>query len=116
MVEDGDAVRAALVASLKQFNYQTLEATNGEEALAVMKGRAEQVALVLSDVVMPGMGGIALFHALREKGWQMPMILLTGHPMDKELDQLRAQGLSAWLTKPPSIDRLAQAVADALRK
>jgi len=69
----------------------------------------------LSDVVMPGMGGMALFHALRERGWQMPVILLTGHPMGKELEELRAQGLSAWLTKPLSIERLAQAVADALR-
>jgi CheY-like chemotaxis protein len=33
-----------------------------------------------------------------------------------ELDELHAQGLSAWLTKPPSLDQLAQAVANALRK
>ena len=74
------------------------------------------MALVLSDVVMPGMGGIALFHALRERSWQMPVILLTGHPMDKEFEELRAQGLAAWLTKPPSVERLARAVADALGK
>jgi CheY-like chemotaxis protein len=43
------------------------------------------------------------------------VILLTGHPMDKELEELRAQGLSAWLTKPPSIEHLAQVLADALR-
>jgi CheY-like chemotaxis protein len=65
---------------------------------------------------MPVMGGIPLFHALREKGWQTPMILLTGHPMSKDLEELRAQGLSAGLTKPLSVERLAQAVADVLRK
>ncbi len=115
VVEDGDAVRAALVASLGQLNYQTLEAVNGEAALAVFEEEGERIALVVSDVVMPVMGGIALFHTLRQKGWQMPVILLTGHPMGKELDELRAQGLAAWLTKPPSIERLARAVADALR-
>jgi two-component system cell cycle sensor histidine kinase/response regulator CckA len=138
VVEDGDAVRAALVTTLEQWNYRVLEATNGEGALAMMEKRTDvdrvsgarapaeagrpnralggQVALVLSDVVMPGMGGIALFHALREQGWQMPVILLTGHPMDEELDALRARGLTAWLPKPPSVERLAQAVADALQK
>ncbi len=115
VVEDGDAVRTALVDSLEQWNYQALEAVNGQEALAVMETQGEQIALVLSDVVMPGMGGIALFYALRERGWQTPVILLTGHPMDKELEALQAQGLSAWLLKPPGLKQLAQAVADALR-
>jgi len=72
--------------------------------------------LIVSDVVMPEMGGIALFHALSKRGWQTPVILLTGHPMDKELEALQNQGLSAWLTKPPNLERLAQAIADALRR
>ena len=116
VVEDGKAVRAALVESLKQLNYQTLEAANGEQALAVLEEQREHIALVLSDVVMPVMGGVALFHTLRERGWQVPVVLLTGHPMDEELDELRAQGLRAWLPKPPSLERLAQVVADALRE
>jgi len=115
VVEDGAAVRAALVASLEEWNYRVLEAVNGREALALMEERGEQIALVVSDVVMPEIGGIALFHALREKGWQTPVILLTGHPMGDELDELRAQGLSAWLTKPPSIEQLAWALGEALR-
>jgi CheY-like chemotaxis protein len=116
IVEDNAALRAALVASIEQWNYRALEAANGREALALMEERGEQIALVVSDVVMPGMGGMALFHALREKGWLMPVILLTGHPMDKELEELRGQGLSAWLLKPPNLDHLARAVADALHE
>jgi PAS domain S-box-containing protein len=115
VVEDGDTVRAALVDSLEQLNYRTLAAGNGYQALALMEKQGEQIALILSDVVMPGMGGIPLFHALRQKGWQTPVILLTGHPMEKELQALRAQGLSTWLPKPPSLERLAQAVDEALR-
>jgi YesN/AraC family two-component response regulator len=42
--------------------------SNGQQALALMEARGTQIDLVLSDVVMPKMGGIALFHALREKG------------------------------------------------
>ena len=80
-----------------------------------MDAQGEQIALVLSDVMMPVMGGKALIYALREKEWQTPVILLTGHTIDEELDELREQGLTAWLPKPPSLERLAQAVADVLR-
>jgi len=114
VVEDSKAVRAALVAGLRQLNYQPLEAANGQEALALLEEEGQQVALVLSDVVMPVMGGVALFHTLRERGWQIPVVLLTGHPMDEELDELQAQGLNAWLPKPPRLEHLAQAMADAL--
>ncbi|MFZ5918982.1 MAG: PAS domain S-box protein [Chloroflexota bacterium] len=116
VVEDEATLRAALVASLEQLNYQTLQAVNGEQALAVMEQQREQIDLVLSDVVMPGMGGIALFRALRQRGHQVPLILLTGHAMARELDALREQGLAAWLTKPPRLERLAQEIDSALHR
>lgn len=114
VVEDETALRTALVQSLEYLNYQALEAANGEQALAVMEKHGKQVALVLSDMVMPVMGGIALLHALRQKGWEMPVILLTGHAMGKDFEELRAQGLTAWLLKPLSVERLAQELASAL--
>ncbi len=114
VVEDNDALRAALIEILELLGYRGLGAANGKKALALMEQQGEKIDLVLSDVVMPGMGGLTLLKQLREKGWQTPMILITGHPMEKELEELRSQKLSAWLTKPPSIDQLAQALADAL--
>lgn len=114
VVEDSAVLRNALVKSLEQINYRVLEAANGVEALAVMEEHGEHVALVLSDVVMPAMGGIALFHTLRERGNKVPIILLTGHTVGAELKELRDKGLSAWLPKPPSPEQLAQAIAKAL--
>ena len=114
VVEDDAALRTALAEILETLNYQTLQVTNGREALLLMETQGDQIALVLSDVVMPGMGGIALFHALREKGWRTPVILLTGHPLDRELVALQDQGLNAWLLKPPDIAQLAQTIATAL--
>jgi len=117
IVEDDSTVRPALTTSLAAWNYQALEATNGQEALAVVEKHSGQIALVLSDVVMPVMGGVALLHALRQKGHTMPVVLLTGHPMEQtELDGLRAQGLSAWLSKPPRLEQLAQTIASALHE
>jgi CheY-like chemotaxis protein len=64
---------------------------------------------------MPEMGGIALFHALREQAIPVKFVLLTGHPLKEELATLRAQGLAGWLAKPPNLDALADMVARALK-
>ena len=115
VVEDDAAVRAALVATLEILHYATETATNGHEALAILRTPNHNVALVLSDVVMPQLGGIPLFHTLREEGLALPIILLTGHPIESELEPLYAQGLTAWLSKPPTISQLAQTIAEALK-
>ncbi len=116
VVEDEEVLRFALREILEMLGYRALEATDGESALALIEAQGAQIALVLSDVVMPKMGGVALLQALREKRWETPVILLTGHPVNSELEALRAQGLSDWVTKPPTIERLAQALSDALHR
>jgi two-component system cell cycle sensor histidine kinase/response regulator CckA len=114
IVEDDAVVRKALLDSLEGLNYTVLEAVNGLEALALLEQYGDDVALVLSDVVMPGMGGIALLHALRERDLMVPVVMLTGHPLEKELEDLRAQGIIDWLPKPPQLEDLAMVVAQAL--
>lgn len=44
------------------------------------------------------------------------MVMLTGHPLEKELKSLRAQGLSGWLLKPPRLEQLAEVVAQAIKE
>ena len=97
------------------LGYRVLEAANGRQALDILERHAKEIALVLSDVVMPHMGGIALFHTLKQNHPGIPMVLLTGHAMEDELKELQAQGLSSWLLKPPSPEQLAQTVARVLR-
>ena len=114
VVEDAVDVRQALVDSLEALNYRVLQATNGREALVVLEQHGDEVDLLLSDMVMPVMGGKALLYALREKGLTMPVVMLTGHPLEKEMEDLRAQGMTDWMPKPPELERLAEIVARAL--
>ncbi|MDY7080573.1 MAG: PAS domain S-box protein [Chloroflexota bacterium] len=116
VVEDNAAARRALMESLELLNYRVLEAANGQEALAVLERHGDEIALVLSDVVMPGMGGISLLHVLRERGLEVGVVMLTGHPLEKELESLRSCGMIDWLAKPPDLERLAQVVARALER
>jgi CheY-like chemotaxis protein len=114
VVEDELAVRLAVVESLRWMNYQVLQAADGGEALSILTEKGNRVQLILSDVVMPEMGGIALFHAVREQELNIPVILLTGHPKETELEVLQEQGLAGWLLKPPNMEQLAQMVAQAI--
>jgi PAS domain S-box-containing protein len=116
IIEDNAAAREALGESLVLLNYRVMEARNGQEGLVILEQHSAEIALVLSDVVMPKMGGIALFHALKEQGLKVPMVMMTGHPMEKELDNLQAQGLSGWLLKPTNLEELAIALSQALKE
>lgn len=113
-VEDDVTAREALVGSLELLNYEVLEAANGQEALKMLERHSEKITLILSDVVMPELGGIALLRALRERGLSIPVVMLTGHPLEREMEDLRAQGMIDWLPKPPELEQLAEVVARAL--
>ena len=81
-----------------------------------MEEHQGEVDLALSDAVMPRMSGTASLHALRERGLPVRMVMLTGHPLEKELEDLQARGMIDWLPKPPELERLAAVLARALNK
>lgn len=108
VVEDNVATRQALAESLVLLNYQVMEAGNGRQALTLLALHGNEIGLVLSDAIMPEMGGIALFHALQERSLGIPFVIITGHAMEKDIEDLRALGLRGWLTKPPNLSQLAQ--------
>jgi CheY-like chemotaxis protein len=53
---------------------------------------------------------------MKEHGLEVKVVMLTGHPMEKELESLRMQGMADWLSKPPSLEQLAQVIAETLGK
>ena len=116
VVEDNAALRAAMIDILEMLNYQALSAADGRAALAVLEQHADEIAVVLSDLVMPEMGGQALFHAMRQRGLTLPVVMLSGHPMEHELEALQAQGLAGWMLKPLDGEQLAQVLAQVLDK
>jgi two-component system cell cycle sensor histidine kinase/response regulator CckA len=115
VVEDHAPLRMTLVELVAAWNYHVEAAGNGEDALARVKEAAAPFRLIISDVVMPKLGGVGLLKALRKAGDATPLILLTGHPMGDELEPLREHGLYGWLTKPPDAEQLSRMIAEALQ-
>jgi CheY-like chemotaxis protein len=116
VVEDDAVVRTSVIDLLESWDYVVLMAGDGEEALARLAECDEPVDLILSDVVMPRVGGIAMAEALRQRGNRTPVILMSGHPMGEDRTRLEQAGVAAWLDKPPNRQQLAQAIAGALQR
>ena len=114
VVEDEDAVIETLRASLISLGYQVVKARDGKTALRILDARSPEIALILSDVVMPQMGGEALFERVCQRYPTLPMLLISGHMMEDQLKALRSRGLRGWLLKPPDLEQLAQLVARVL--
>lgn len=115
IVEDNEEIRSALVESLELLNYCPLVAKNGREALSVLASHQQKIALILSDVIMPDMGGIALLDAIRQDKVDLPFVLLTGHPLNNAMKKLQELNLTGWLAKPPDLTSLSHLLANTLK-
>lgn len=111
VVEDETAVRQIMIESLTILNYTVMAAQNGREALNLLQQHKDEINLVLSDVIMPEIGGIALLQAVRELGLNIPFVMITGHAIENDMETLRELGLHDWLVKPPDLSELAHLVA-----
>lgn len=78
LVDDDQAVREALAQELAGLGYRLIQAEDGVAALALLDG-GEPVDLVVSDLSMPGMNGLALVQAAQERRPSLPAIILTGY-------------------------------------
>jgi two-component system cell cycle sensor histidine kinase/response regulator CckA len=115
VVEDDSALRSTIAELLGMWDYAVVQAANGADALTHLDAPSTPIKLIISDVVMPQLGGVGLFHAIRRKGLRIPVLLMTGHPLGDEIDNLRSLGLAGVLAKPPHADQLAAMIKDALQ-
>ncbi|MBN1319055.1 MAG: response regulator [Anaerolineales bacterium] len=113
VVEDNVELLNAVVEGLELLNYRVLQAQNGRVALAVYQ--TEPVSLVLSDLVMPIMGGQALFFALKQQNPLIKMVIMTGHPKGEQVESMLSQGVADWLQKPVDLERLSLVLARLLK-
>jgi PAS domain S-box-containing protein len=100
VVEDDEAARNALGETLLRMNYKIVLAEDGAQALELFEAAREQIALVISDVVMPRIGGMELFRELRKLNPEVRALLVTGYPLGKDTRELLEAGKAGWIQKP----------------
>jgi len=107
LVEDDAAARVASADALRSLGYRVLVAECAEQAWELWVRHGDEIALVLTDLVLPGVGGAHLCSALARQG-RAPVIALSGYPIDAE--DSRLAGVAHRLQKPVGIERLAQVI------
>ena len=107
LVEDEATAREVISDTLDALGYNVLEAANGQAALEIFTRDPAQIALVLTDLVMPRMGGVELLQAVRAVRPGIKVVAMTGYPVEGEGQSLLALGMAAWLQKPFNYEALA---------
>ena len=113
VVDDEEGVRLVIAGMLRQGGYQVQTAAGGEEALRLVAAARPPMDLVVSDLMMPGMSGIELARALRERWPGLRILFVSGYSAQSVglVDELRGEAL---IEKPPDAATLLETVRSAL--
>jgi DNA-binding response OmpR family regulator len=100
VVDDNAPIRIVLRQHLESAGYAVAEAATGEDAIAMI--RDKPVQLVLLDVMMPGIDGIAVCKAVREKDETafLPIVMVSAHGTPVYVKKARDSGASDFIVKP----------------
>ena len=113
VVDDEPDILATIEGGLEPEGYELLFARNGEQALAVFDER--RADLVICDLKMPGLDGIAMLVELRERDPKLPAILLTGYLAPDTIEECTRLGGVQLIRKPFVFSELLTLVATSLR-
>ncbi|MFM8321149.1 MAG: GAF domain-containing protein [Chloroflexota bacterium] len=115
LVEDDQPARTALASLLQRQGLTVVTAADGLQALQIFNERSGEIDLVISDIVMPEMGGLKLHREIQQQHPGMKFLFITGHPLDAEEQELLEAGQVQRLLKPFTARELTNALWELLR-
>lgn len=111
LVEDEEQVRLLLERVLAKNDYKVISATNGREALALAIEKIDDIDLVISDLVMPELGGVGLQRELQSLRADIPFLYMTGYA-EEDAQQEGPLEEAQLIRKPFTPLQLMQRIAD----
>lgn len=114
VVDDEDMISDTLKLMLEFYDYRVLTANSGEEAIKLFRKHIDEVRLVMTDMMMPGMSGAELIRLLREQAPQLDIIAFTGLVNPEKREELKELGVDILLTKPCPEKELINAITKQL--
>lgn len=116
IVDDDPAQRRILEECIKRFGFEAKSVSSGEQALKILEGEnTESISLVLLDLVMPEIDGMAVLRRVQSRAGIPPIIVQTAHgSIDTAINAMRA-GAVDFVIKPASPERLEVSIKSALK-
>jgi two-component system, cell cycle sensor histidine kinase and response regulator CckA len=114
VVEDEIPVRIFVVHALRQKGYQVYEAEDGDQALEIIEQYGNEIDVIITDVIMPGMNGPAVVEEIRLKHPDIKVIFISGYAEDAFIKQYGADNKFNFLSKPFTLKQLVVKVKEIL--
>lgn len=115
VVDDDEAVLEVSTRMLKRFGFKPLKASDGEEAVRTYRENTELIKVVVLDLTMPRMDGVATFEALRAVNPDVRVVLSSGYSEQDAVRRFLGQGLAGFIQKPYQAADLLESVEKALK-
>lgn len=111
VVEDDTEVRSVLKLMLERMNFKVLTASSGYEGMKTLMDSNYRIDLLITDLVMPGMGGEELLREIKKIERDIRVIVISGYPL--KIEEL-PEGVDNFMIKPISMETLAQTLEEVL--
>ncbi|HEX5833926.1 MAG TPA: PAS domain S-box protein [Pyrinomonadaceae bacterium] len=116
VVDDEESIREITRGTLETFGYQVLTASDGTEALALYADKKNEIAVVLTDMVMPFMDGPATIRALQRMNPKVRIIAASGLGAGQHAGEGVLEGVAVFLNKPYTAEKLLKTLAQVLHE
>jgi signal transduction histidine kinase len=114
VVDDESEVRTMTAAVLKQYGYQVLTAADGAQAVSIYAQRSAEIRVVLTDIMMPVVDGVALCRVLRKMNPEVCLVASTGYAEPSRVKELNSLNVHRVLSKPFNTGTLLAAIDEAI--
>ena len=114
VVDDEQSMRDFLKILLIKEGYRVSTAENGNQALSLLS--SQPFDLVISDIRMPGMGGLELLESIREDHGDLPVIMITAFASPNDAVQAMKNGAFDYISKPFNVDEIKSVILSATSK
>jgi two-component system response regulator PilR (NtrC family) len=112
IVDDEFSMREFMTIFLEKEGYQTITAEDGESALNKIK--SNKVDLLISDIRMPGLGGLGLLEKIKAIDSSIPVIMMTAYASPEDAVNAMKNGAYDYITKPFKVDEIRSVISSAL--
>ncbi|HEY8412610.1 MAG TPA: PAS domain S-box protein [Pyrinomonadaceae bacterium] len=114
IVDDEESIREITRGTLETFGYKVITAADGTEALAVYADKKNEIAVVLTDMVMPFMDGPSTIRALQRMNPDVRIIAASGLGIGQRAGEGVLEGVSVFLNKPYTAEKLLKTLAQVI--
>lgn len=114
LIDDEEIIIDVSVQMLTRLGYEVLTARNGKEAIEIFKQNHEKVAIVVLDLVMPGMGGGEVYERLKEIDANVKVLLSSGYSINDQAAEILNRGCDGFIQKPFKLSELSNKLREII--